>query len=142
MTQLNSRLLWVLWAVFAITLSSCKKTVAAKEEDLLISIITSGIWVVESYVENGNTITSDFAGYDFKFEKSGTVTGTSNGVVNSGTWSGSTTTRSISSNFPSSGAPLNKLNGTWLIVDAGPNFVKANATISAANCSIYLYKKP
>jgi hypothetical protein len=139
---MNRGLHWALWAVFAITLSSCKKTVAAKEEDLLISIITSGIWVVESYVENGSTITSDFTGYEFKFEKSGTVTGTVNGVISSGTWSGSTATRSISSNFPSSGAPLNKLNGTWLIVDAGPNFVKANAIISAANCSIYLYKKP
>lgn len=139
---MNSRSFWILWAVIAITISSCKKTVAAKEEDLLISIITSGIWVVESYVENGNTITSEFTGFEFKFEKSGTVTGTRNAISSSGTWSGSTASRSISSNFPSSGAPLNKLNGTWLIIDAGPNYVKANATIAAANCSIYLYKKP
>lgn len=142
MIKMNRRTHWVLWAVFAITFSSCKKTVAAKEEDLLISIITSGIWVVESFVENGNTITSDFAGYEFKFDKSGTVTGSLNGVNNSGTWSGSTASRSISANFPSSGAPLNKLNGTWLILDAGLNYVKANATIASVNCSIYLYKKP
>lgn len=121
--------------------SSCKKTVTAKQEDVLMTIIVSGVWIMESYVENGTVITPSFSGYEFKFERNGTVNGTVNGVSTSGTWSGSMATNSITSNFPGAGEPLNKLNGTWIITDSGLSFVKAITTTASGNHSLHLVKK-
>lgn len=131
-----------LLAALSLLTPSCKKAVEEKQEDLLMSIIVSGVWVVESFTENGTSVTAAFSGYEFKFERNGTVTGTLSGVNTSGTWSGSTATNSITSNFPTAGAPLNKLNGTWIITDAGLNYVKAVNNNTSGTNSLYLYKKP
>ncbi len=84
----------------------------------MIKLITENTWKVVRYLDGTTNSTTEFVNYDFKFSKSNTVDALTNGITEAtGTWLGSETTQSITAGFPSSGAPLNKLNGVWLITN-------------------------
>lgn len=105
--------------------SSCEKLVEDTKKDLLLDIMTTGQWHVESYMEGANSITEQFDGYQFKFKDDGSVLGTKDLAVTQGTWAGDLTNYSIISNFPTAGDPLKKLNGTWKIKDSDLDYVAA-----------------
>ncbi|RYY31021.1 MAG: hypothetical protein EOO04_02825 [Chitinophagaceae bacterium] len=48
---------------------SCKKVIERKKEQVVIDAITNGVWFVEYYSEEGLTGTSEFGGYEFKFNE-------------------------------------------------------------------------
>lgn len=124
------------------TTFSCKKAIQNKQEDLIVKAITDGIWKVDQYIEVSTDITSDFLNYDFKFNTDGTVTGTRSGLVSTGTWAGNAADFSITSNFPTAGAPLQKLNGYWKITDSYWDYVEAEMIITGGKNILHLRKKP
>jgi len=129
--------------LLSITFASCsKKAIQTAQTDMLMQVITDGTWYVFTYTEAGVDITANFANYFFKFNTNTAVDGSLNGTVTSGTWSGSISTQTIVANFPGAGAPLRKLNGTWLIKDSYLDYVKAELTVSGVLKQLYLKKRP
>ncbi|WP_064972174.1 hypothetical protein [Kordia zhangzhouensis] len=51
----------------------------------LATVLTDGIWIVQSYTDDGNDETADYNGYQLTFMSNGTVQA-SNGTVINGTW--------------------------------------------------------
>ena len=139
---MKKRLHFITLLLLLITSFSCKKALEDKKEDMLMSAITDGIWIVEQYFEGANNISSDFANYEFKFTNDGMVTGTKTPDVTSGTWSGNMTNYSITSNFPSASDPIQKLNGIWKITDSYWDYVEAEMSIASGKNILHLRKKP
>jgi hypothetical protein len=110
---------------------SCKKFVQQQEQNALINILTNGVWVVTNYSENGNNITSAFSGYTFQFKSNGTVMGINGAAVVNGTWAGDLNKRTITSDFPTAGTPIDKLNAVWTITDSYVDSVSANTIINS-----------
>ena len=129
--------------IFSICLfsNSCKKYIQQQEQNALVSLVTDGVWVVTRYLDNGTDITPSFSGYVFRFNTNGTVTGTIGSVVTNGTWSGDINTRTIMSDFPSVGDPLQKLNHTWKVTDSYPDSVAANTVIDTTTNVLNLHKQ-
>jgi hypothetical protein len=120
---------------------SCKKAIEKKAQDMVMDAMTNGEWIVEQYIEGSNNISDQFLNYYFKFNSNGTVTGTINSNATHGTWSGNATDYTITSDFPSAGDPLKKLNGVWKIKDSYWDFVKAEMTTSSGTNKLMLRKK-
>lgn len=123
-------------------MASCKKAIEKKQEDMLMQAITDGIWYVEKYLEDASNISSNFAGYEFKFKDDGTVTGTRDGIVSNGNWVGNVSNYSITADFPIASDTLQKLNGVWIITDSYWDYVEADKTKPAGKDVLHLRKKP
>jgi hypothetical protein len=133
------RFLPILFLLFSF---ACKKAIQEKQQDILVDAITSGVWKVEKYMEGQTDITADFSGYEFKFSKDWTVTATLGSATTNGTWTGDINTKTISSEFPSAGDPLKKLNGLWKIKDSYWDYVKAEMVVGSSTNLLQLRKKP
>jgi hypothetical protein len=120
---------------------SCKKFIEKQKQNALEDMITNGTWIVTRYLEDTIDITSSFSGYVFQFKTDGTVTGTKEGSSVNGVWSGDVDTRTINSNFPSAGEPVNKLNSVWKIKDSYPDSVAASTTINSNTNILNLHKQ-
>ncbi len=120
--------------------SSCRKLVEDKKKELLLEIITVGLWHVETYQDGSTTITDQFQEYNFQFFENGTVTGITASEKIKGTWVGDLQNLSITSNFPSSDLPLKKLNGTWKIIDSALDYVAAERNTSNGKVILHLRK--
>lgn len=111
-----------------LAMAGCKKTQDQIKETLLTNLITGNIWLVTKFQSGGVSIVPDFDGYEFQFNKDGSVNAIKNGTTEAtGTWQGSEAGESISSNFPGSTYPINKLNGVWVVfnTDLSPKLVDA-----------------
>jgi hypothetical protein len=139
MKQLSNILLLAL----AVTLPSCKKYIEQQEKNAVLKIMTTGVWYVQSYIQNDSDITATFTGYVFKFDANGTVTGITTGSSTPGTWSANISALTITSNFPSSPDPLKELDETWKITDSGDTYVVANSsdTVSHTTNELRLQKQ-
>jgi hypothetical protein len=120
---------------------SCKKLIEKKQKDAIIDAMTSGVWLVEQYFENGDNITSEFQNYEFQFYENGTVKGTRGTEVADGTWAADTDKYTITSAFPAATNPVARLNYTWLIKDTEWDYVNAETTTSAGKNILHLRKK-
>ena len=139
---MKPRLPLIIAGCFALVASfSCKKAIEKKEEQMVMDAITNGVWIVQQYIEGPNNISNQFLNYTFQFYANGTVTGNIDSSSTSGTWAGNVSDYTITSQFPSAGDPLKKLNGVWKIKDSGMDFVKAEMTTSAGLCQLSLVKK-
>jgi hypothetical protein len=114
---------------------SCKKFIEQQAEKAVMNIITNGNWHVDQYIQNDSNITASFSGYLFKFDASGTVTGTKDNVSQTGSWGANVDAKTINSNFPSASPPVSLLNGLWKIRDSGTDFVLATYTDTVLNTS-------
>lgn len=118
------------------------KIIEQKKEDLLVNLITSNLWVMNSFSEGSVNLTTDFAPYEFKFNNDGTVFGIRGGFPNAtGTWVGNATTMTIQSNFPTETSVLRKLNGTFTITSSSLSDVKANRFEGTTELKLHLIKK-
>lgn len=138
---MKKNLLFIVLIVSCTISFSCKKAIEQKKEDIIMSAITDGTWIVEQYFEGANNVSYEFQDYDFKFYKDGSVTGTKQGNSTAGTWIGNATNYSITSNFPSAGDPILKLNGVWKITDSYWDYVEAEMTTPAGKNLLHLRKK-
>jgi hypothetical protein len=120
---------------------SCKKAIEKKAQDMVMEAITDGQWMVEQYFEDTNNLSSQFQNYYFKFNSNGTLTGTVNSSITSGTWVPNVSNYTITSDFPSAIDPLKKLNGVWKIKDSDWDYVKAQMSTSDGTKVLALRKK-
>ena len=120
---------------------SCKKLIQQQEEKAAEAIVTNGLWYVSGYEQNDSDITASFSGYLFKFDNNSTVTGTRNDSSVQGEWSVNISAKTITANFPGAGAPLDKLNETWLITDSYTDSVSATSTDTVNHTSNILQLK-
>jgi hypothetical protein len=128
--------------IFLLTSSlSCKKLVEKKQRAAIIEAMTNGLWMVEQYFENSVNITSDFLNYEFQFYENGTVKGMLGTDIANGTWIADADKYTITSDFPGAGAPLVKLNFTWLLTDSYTNYVEAETTTPSGKNILHLRKK-
>ena len=116
---MNHRRIIIPFLVLALSVSAgCKKAIDNIKEDLMINLITDNTWKVVRYLDGTENKTADYSEYDFKFSKNNTVNAIRNGAVEAtGTWLGSESTQSITSDFSSAGSPLDQLTGVWLVTN-------------------------
>lgn len=117
-------------AIFLLPFCSCKKTVEAIQEDLVIKAMTDGQWAVTNFVYNGTNITSDFTGYKFKYYNNPKkVDAIKNGNTEiTGDWGGNSSNNTTWANFTGSVNPITLINGTWNITRNSWTYVEASQT--------------
>ena len=120
----------------------CKKAVEDIKRNYVIDIMTNGRWYVEQFKEGSTEVTADFAGYEFQFYENGKVDGIKNTTTQQGTWAADVSALTITSNFPSAVAPLQKLNAVWKLTDSYPDLVVAQTVVGADTHYLKLRKKP
>jgi hypothetical protein len=121
-----------------ILLASCKKFIQNQEQKAVISDVTNGLWYVTGYEQNDSNITAAFSGYLFKFDANNTVTGILNTDSVQGEWLVDVNARTITSDFPGAGFPLNLLNETWYVTDSYTDSVSASSTDTVSHTSNFL----
>ncbi|HLI93575.1 MAG TPA: hypothetical protein VKU83_08200 [Puia sp.] len=124
-----------------ILLVSCKKFIQNQAEKQVISDVTNGLWYVTGYEQNDSNITAAFSGYVFKFNANNTVTGILGTDSVPGQWLVNVNARTIASDFPGAGYPLDLLNETWYITDSYTDSVAATSTDSVNHTSNFLQLK-
>jgi hypothetical protein len=137
---MQTRLLLIVFASLSL-LSSCKKAIDKIKEEMAITAITDGTWYVEDYKAGAANVTTEFDGYDFKFQSNGTVLGMKSSTTTSGTWTGDANARTINSNFAGAAQPLSRLNGLWKITANDWEYVHANSVINGETCYLKLRKR-
>ncbi len=108
-------------ALFAIVaLTSCKKAIEAAATTAITNQIVNGKWLVTSYMEGTNNITSSFTGWEARFFDGGTFTSTKGTEIVNGTWSGDIFAQTFTSTYTTTPvpSPLQKIAGTWKVVSA------------------------
>lgn len=126
---------------FLLCLTSCKKAIENKKEDLLIKAMTDGQWAITSFVHNGTTITTDFTNYKFQYYSDKTVDAIKNGTVDkTGSWDGDVTNRTTWANFDNVSNPLSLINGSWNIENNSWTFVVASQNIGGQTKTMRLDK--
>jgi hypothetical protein len=135
----------LLFALTLMLLAGCKKIIQKTQEqiaeDIIVKAMTDGQWAVTAY-SDGTDYLPEFNGYKFQFKSNRTVDALKNAVVEStGNWQGDGYAMTINSNFPvTANATLQRLNGTWKIVNNNWTWVKANQTINGKTTTLELRK--
>jgi DNA-binding transcriptional regulator of glucitol operon len=133
----------VLIALLAVSaLTGCKKIIEKQKENLVLSIITDGQWTITRFVQAQDTITSQFSGFTFQFNRDYSVEAIRNSLVEEkGTWQGDTETMNITANFSGSNETLKKINGVWHIYQNTLSSVQASQSNPGMEKSLRLDKK-
>lgn len=76
---------------------------------------TNSTWFVSNYTDDGNNETSDFNGFEFTFNTSGTVSAVNGGTTIAGTWSSQDNATELLLDFGTN-MPLDELNDDWDVV--------------------------
>ena len=113
------RYLMVVTVAFLATIfpSCSKEKIEQKVEDIVVQVMTNGVWLVTHYQEGNDTLTAQFANWESQFfeNKTCTAKNTATNAVINGTWDGSYSSQTMTGNFGNS-APVNKMNGIWKII--------------------------
>jgi hypothetical protein len=127
---------------FLLVNSACKKAVENVKEDLVMDLITNNLWLISNFKEGTTDLTGNFAAYQFKFNRDGSVLGQKSGEPDAvGNWKGNSDDMSITSSFPSGPAPLDKLTGKWMITKTTLSSVKSNRVAGSITYNLDLVKK-
>jgi hypothetical protein len=128
--------------LIALSTTGCKKFVDNKKEDIIVSAMTSGQWIVTSFSQNSTDMTSSFSGYKFQYYSNRTVDAIKNNVVEkTGTWNGDASTLTITANFSNVTEPLSLLNGSWHIDNNSWTFVVASQNSTGDSRALRLDKQ-
>lgn len=128
--------------VTALILASCSKssvtpnnpTATSPTSTDLTTALTSGNWVVSSFVQKTKDKTSKFSNIVFTFSANGTLNATDNGNTTTGTWNytpavtyyGSTSKAAIAINIGTSN-PLVLLTKTWNLISGTSSTLKIDS---------------
>lgn len=120
----------------------CKKTVEKIQQDLVLQAMTDGYWAITDFRQDATDITSEFAGYTFKYYNNKTVDAIKNGTVEiTGTWDGDADNMTTSANFANAPWPLYMINGTWHIDNNSWTYVLASQTVGPSRRLMRLDKQ-
>ncbi len=113
--------------VILTSILGCKKAGNEVKKSILVDLMTSSNWTVSKFLVGPDPITTDLVGYEFQFNKDGSMFAIKAGNPNvTGTWAGDEAKLTIQSNFPGAAYPLNKFNGTWALYYYTLTVVKSN----------------
>jgi hypothetical protein len=128
-----------------LTFASCEKVKQQVQEtvgeDLIVTIMTTGRWVVDVFTVAGVDVKQEFSGYEFQFLKDGSVEAIKSTTTVKGTWKSDKTAMTIQSSFPPGNTSLLRLNYTWFITKTGTTFVEARSEQNGAVSTMRLIKK-
>ena len=123
-------------------MSGCKKAAEAiVTEDLVLTLMTTGRWTMEAFTVSGTSVVSEFNGYEFQFNRDGSVDAINGASTTKGTWKGDQTSLSIQSSFPTGTSTLKRLNYTWYITKNGLTYVEAKAVDGLVISTMRLVRK-
>ena len=126
---------WFILLFFA----HCSKEEMAK--NAIIDAMTSGLWKMTTFNDNGTDKTADFQLYKFQFKINFSVDAIKGSAVEkTGTWEANATDKTITSNFSNAAVPIILLNGTWKITNNSWTFVEATKTIGSDVMTLRLDK--
>lgn len=145
MKNLNKSLLTLLIAIILLTFASCEKAKQQVQEtvaeDLIVTIMTNGRWIVDVFTVAAVDVKSEFSGYEFQFLKDGSVEAIKSTTTVKGTWKSDKSAMTIQASFPSGNTSLQRLNFTWFITKSGTSFVEARSEQNGAVSTMRLVKK-
>jgi hypothetical protein len=128
-----------------LTFASCEKVKQQVQEtvgeDLIVTIMTTGRWVVDVFTVAGVDVKQEFSGYEFQFLKDGSVDAIKSTTTVKGTWKSDKTAMTIQASFPPGNTSLLRLNYTWFITKTGTTFVEARSEQNGAVSTMRLIKK-
>ena len=141
----NKSLVTLSLALILLTFASCEKVKQQVQEtvaeDLIVTIMTSGRWVVDVFTVAAVDVKQEFSGYEFQFLKDGSVEAIKSTTTVKGTWKSDKTALTIQASFPPGNSSLQRLNYTWYITKSGTTFVEARSEQNGAISSMKLVKK-
>ena len=145
MKSQNKSLLTLFLACIMLTFASCEKVKQQVQEtvgeDLIVTIMTTGRWVVDVFAVAGVDVKQEFLGYEFQFLKDGSVEAIKSSTTVKGTWKSDKTAMTIQASFPPGNTSLLRLNYTWFITKTGTTFVEARSEQNGAVSTMRLIKK-
>lgn len=115
-----------------ILLASCKKDDSNTTASFSTSTssftkinLPSGKWKISYYNDNGTDETTDYTGYEFQFNSSGSVAATNGANSVTGSWSSGTDDNQLKLilDFPAANS-ISELNDDWHIVEQSSSKVK------------------
>ena len=141
----NKSFLTLFLALILLTFASCEKVKQQVQEtvaeDLIVTIMTSGRWIVDVFTVAAVDVKPEFSGYEFQFLKDGSVEAIKSTTTVKGTWKSDKTAMTIQASFPPGNTSLQRLNYTWYITKTGTTFVEARSEQNAAIATMRLLKK-
>jgi hypothetical protein len=145
MNHHNKSFLTLFFAIILLTFASCEKVKQQVQEnlgeDLIVTIMTSGRWVVDVFTVAAVDVKQEFNGYEFQFLKDGTVEAIKSTTTVKGTWKSDKTALTIQASFPPGNNSLQRLNYTWSVSKTGTSFVEARSEQNGAISTMKLVKK-
>ena len=118
-----------------------KEIVAQQSEDIVVTIMTNGRWVVDQFTASGVDVKPEFDGYEFQFLRDGTVEAIKGTEITKGTWKASQANMTINSSFPTGNNTLKRLNYLWYITKSGLTSVEAKVEEAGYSANMKLIKK-
>jgi len=139
MKKLLQNRIWAIVLILPLAWTACSKEDIQRA--IAVDIVTNGRWIVQSFQEGAQDLTTEFSPYEFQFYENGTVSAISGSTVINGTWSANIDAKTISASFTTSVTTLQRLNDTWKITDSSTREVDAISTNTARAAYLRLVKK-
>jgi len=134
-------LLLIILLTGSVSCEKAKEIANQQTEDIVITLMTSGRWLVDQFSVSGTDVKLEFDGYEFQFLKDGTVDAIKGTTTTKGTWKANQTLMTIESNFVSGNDTLKRLNYTWYITKSGLTYVEAKVIQTGYIANMKLIKK-
>lgn len=145
MKNQNKSLVTLLLAFILLTFASCEKVEQQVQEtvaeDLIVTVMTSGRWLVDVFTVAAVDVKPEFSGYEFQFLKDGSVEAIKSTTTVKGTWKSDKSAMTIQASFPPGNTSLQRLNYTWYISKTGTTFVEASSQQNGVVSTMRLIKK-
>lgn len=145
MKNQNKSLVTLLLAFILLTFASCEKVKQQVQEtvaeDLIVTVMTSGRWLVDVFTVAAVDVKPEFSGYEFQFLKDGSVEAIKSTTTVKGTWKSDKSAMTIQASFPPGNTSLQRLNYTWYISKTGTTFVEASSQQNGVVSTMRLIKK-
>jgi hypothetical protein len=145
MKNQNKSLVTLLLAFILLTFASCEKVKQQVQEtvaeDLIVTVMTSGRWLVDVFAVAAVDVKPEFSGYEFQFLKDGSVEAIKSTTTVKGTWKSDKSAMTIQASFPPGNTSLQRLNYTWNITKTGTTFVEASSQQNGVVSTMRLIKK-
>ena len=145
MENQNKSLVTLLLAFILLTFASCEKVKQQVQEtvaeDLIVTVMTSGRWLVDVFTVAAVDVKPEFSGYEFQFLKDGSVEAIKSTTTVKGTWKSDKSAMTIQASFPPGNTSLQRLNYTWNITKTGTTFVEASSQQNGVVSTMRLIKK-
>ena len=127
----------LLLIVMAFTTPSCTRdNDDSGNNQTQIQNVSTGNWRVTLFTDSGNDETSDFTGYSFQFNTSGTVAATRSGVSQNGIWNINSSSTKFNLDLGAkidTNRPLGELTDDWQIISISNTEIKLTDDNPASN---------